>query len=99
MSAKITYEALTAYTTKILEKLGYPKPQAEVTAWVLVEADARGVPSHGVGRLPFYETNIKKKFVFPDFKRLSIFNLQSSILNNYSRSNGCHTFRPVPSCN
>lgn len=66
MSAKITYDALTAYTTKVLEKLGYPKPQAEITAWVLVEADARGVPSHGVGRLPFYETNIKKNFVFPD---------------------------------
>ena len=31
-----------------------------------MEADARGVPSHGVGRLPFYETNIQKKFVFPD---------------------------------
>jgi L-2-hydroxycarboxylate dehydrogenase (NAD+) len=66
MSGKFTYETLTAHTIKILEKLGYPKPQAEVTAWVLVEADARGVPSHGVGRLPFYETNIKKKFVFPD---------------------------------
>ncbi len=66
MSGKIAYEALSAYATKILQKLGYPKTQAEVTAWVLVEADARGVPSHGVGRLPFYETNIKKKFVFPE---------------------------------
>jgi len=66
MSAIIKYEVLSAHTSAILEKLGYPKPQAETTAWVLVEADARGVPSHGVGRIPFYETNIHKKFVFPD---------------------------------
>jgi LDH2 family malate/lactate/ureidoglycolate dehydrogenase len=61
----IKYEELLSYTAKVLEKLGYPKEQAEVTAWSLVEADARGVPSHGVGRLPFYETNIKSGFVFP----------------------------------
>jgi L-2-hydroxycarboxylate dehydrogenase (NAD+) len=64
----IKYEELFSYTVKVLEKLGYPKEQAEVTAWTLVEADARGVPSHGVGRLPFYESNIKAKFVFPEAK-------------------------------
>ena len=63
--AKVKYEALTAYTVKILEKLGYPKAQADVTAWALVEADARGVNSHGVGRLDFYDTNIKNGFNFP----------------------------------
>jgi L-2-hydroxycarboxylate dehydrogenase (NAD+) len=64
----IKYEELLSYTEKVLGKLGYPKEQAEVTAWALVEADARGVPSHGVGRLPFYESNIKSGFVFPDAK-------------------------------
>ena len=63
--AKVKYEELTAYTIKILEKLGYPKAQADVTAWVLVEADARGVNSHGVGRLEFYESNIKNGFNIP----------------------------------
>jgi L-2-hydroxycarboxylate dehydrogenase (NAD+) len=62
---KITYDALLAYTTKVLEKLGYPKKQAEVTAWVLVEADARGVPSHGVARLSWYQSNIDNGFAFP----------------------------------
>jgi L-2-hydroxycarboxylate dehydrogenase (NAD+) len=65
IKGNIKYEELFSYTKKVLEKLGYPKEQAEVTAWTLVEADARGVPSHGVGRLPFYETNIKAGFVFP----------------------------------
>lgn len=63
--AKIKYADLTSYTIKILEKLGYPKQQAEVTAWALVEADARGVNSHGVGRLEFYESNVKNGFNVP----------------------------------
>jgi LDH2 family malate/lactate/ureidoglycolate dehydrogenase len=63
--AKLKYEKLTSYTIKILEKLGYPKAQADVTAWALVEADARGVNSHGVGRLDFYESNIKNGFNVP----------------------------------
>jgi L-2-hydroxycarboxylate dehydrogenase (NAD+) len=62
----IKYEELLSYTMKVLEKLGYPKAQAEVTAWSLVEADARGVSSHGVGRLEFYESNIKSGFNIPD---------------------------------
>ena len=66
IKGNIKYEELLSYTKKVLAKLGYPKEQAEVTAWVLVEADARGVPSHGVGRLPFYETNIKTGLVFPE---------------------------------
>jgi LDH2 family malate/lactate/ureidoglycolate dehydrogenase len=61
----VKYEKLTSYTKKILEKLGYPQKQAEITAWALVEADARGVNSHGVGRLEFYESNIKNGFNVP----------------------------------
>ena len=55
----IDYQTLLSYTMKVLSKLGYSDQQAEVTARVLVEADARGVPSHGVARLTFYESNIK----------------------------------------
>jgi L-2-hydroxycarboxylate dehydrogenase (NAD+) len=61
----IKYEELLSFTRKVLEKLGYPKKQAEVTAWTLVEADARGMASHGVGRLEFYESNIKSGFNVP----------------------------------
>ena len=63
---RIDYEALRAYTKKLMEKLGYPEKQAEVTAWILAEADARGVNSHGVGRLEFYESNINSGFNIPD---------------------------------
>jgi len=63
--ANVPYDELLAYTTKILEKLGYSQEQAAVTARILVEADARGVASHGVARLLFYESNIRGHYTFP----------------------------------
>lgn len=55
----ITYDALQILTSQILRGLGYPEKAADLTARVLVEADARGVASHGVARLAFYESNLK----------------------------------------
>lgn len=63
---KIPYDALSSYTARVLEKLGYSKEQAKATAKVLVEADARGVASHGVARLEFYESNVRDGYTFPD---------------------------------
>ncbi|MCP4603166.1 MAG: Ldh family oxidoreductase [Proteobacteria bacterium] len=61
----VTYEKLKAYTAEVLEHLGYPKEHADITAEVLVEADARGVASHGVARLTFYQANIEGGFAVP----------------------------------
>jgi L-2-hydroxycarboxylate dehydrogenase (NAD+) len=63
--AKIPYDVLLDYTAKILEKLSYSREQALLTARVLVEADARGVASHGVARLLFYESNVRDHYTFP----------------------------------
>ena len=65
MDTRVKYDVLKSFTAKVLEGLGYPADKAELTAWVLVEADARGVSSHGVGRLDFYEKNIKGGFAVP----------------------------------
>ncbi len=62
----ISYESLASYTAGVLKNLGYSDAEAQVTARVLVEADARGVPSHGVARLSFYEGNIKQGAAFPN---------------------------------
>lgn len=62
----VTYDRLKNYTEEILKHLGYPPAQAAVTATILVEADARGVASHGVARLSFYEANKKGGFAFPE---------------------------------
>jgi L-2-hydroxycarboxylate dehydrogenase (NAD+) len=90
MSGTVKYDDLLSYTSRILEKLGYPKPQAEVTAWALADADARGVPSHGVGRLPFYESNIKSGFVFPDAEPEIVFQTPISVVVDGHNGVGPH---------
>ena len=59
-SSNISYDQLLKLTTTILiQSLGYSPQEAAPTARVLVEADARGIPSHGVSRLAFYIKNIE----------------------------------------
>lgn len=59
--ATISYEKLYEYMTGMLcAGLGYPKESAEITAKVLVEADARGHASHGVARIKMYHDEIRK---------------------------------------
>ena len=66
MNEKIPYDELIALTEEILQRgLGYGEQEASITAKVLVEADARGIPSHGVARLAFYRKNLDQGFARP----------------------------------
>ncbi|MDR2459832.1 MAG: Ldh family oxidoreductase [Deltaproteobacteria bacterium] len=66
MSSDINYVELLAMTAAILEKgFSYNGAEAITTARVLVEADARGIPSHGVSRLNFYKMNLKDGHTHP----------------------------------
>jgi LDH2 family malate/lactate/ureidoglycolate dehydrogenase len=66
MSKTVSYDALVAFTkTVLLRCYGYSEKEAEVTARVLAEADARNIPSHGVSRLDFYRKNIQGGFAKP----------------------------------
>jgi LDH2 family malate/lactate/ureidoglycolate dehydrogenase len=87
------YEALRATTIRILEKLGYPRSQAEITADVLVEADARGVPSHGVSRLEFYEKNIQGGFAVPTAEPRIVHETPLSVVVDGQHGVGSHVSR------
>jgi LDH2 family malate/lactate/ureidoglycolate dehydrogenase len=59
MSSLIPFQRLQSLTESILRAgFGYDAEEAEITAILLVEADARGIPSHGVSRLAFYRANL-----------------------------------------
>lgn len=63
----IPFEKLYAYMAAMLERgLGYSREAAEITARVLVEADARGHASHGVARIRMYDGELRKGQVAPD---------------------------------
>jgi LDH2 family malate/lactate/ureidoglycolate dehydrogenase len=66
MSKTYVYTDLLKLTEAILAKChGYSAKEAAITAYVLVEADARNIPSHGVSRLDFYRKNIQGGFAKP----------------------------------
>jgi LDH2 family malate/lactate/ureidoglycolate dehydrogenase len=81
VSKTIKYDALLDLTQRILEKgYGYSAREAAITAKVLVEADARGIPSHVVSRLDFYRKNIQGGFAKPGAQPEVVFETPVSLV-------------------
>ena len=59
-------EALKDLAAQILEKHGVASEIAKMVADVLVDADARGVVSHGLTRLPAYVARVRAGVLAPD---------------------------------
>jgi LDH2 family malate/lactate/ureidoglycolate dehydrogenase len=62
---KLSEAALTSWTRRLLEAAGVAPSSAATVAEVLVEANLRGVDSHGVLRLPVYLRRIRAGLVNP----------------------------------
>ncbi|MFP4481622.1 MAG: Ldh family oxidoreductase [Thermovirgaceae bacterium] len=63
---RLRYENLVNFATEVLENIGYSREKAKITSWALVEADARGVPSHGLQRIVDYERYVRQGIFLPD---------------------------------
>jgi len=51
---RVDAEKLTDFSMKVLQRLGVPEEDAQITAHILVAADLRAVDSHGIVSLvPF----------------------------------------------
>jgi LDH2 family malate/lactate/ureidoglycolate dehydrogenase len=55
----VRHDALDTFCTKVLQRVGVPQEEAQITARTLVTANLRGVDTHGVSRLPFYLAKLK----------------------------------------
>jgi LDH2 family malate/lactate/ureidoglycolate dehydrogenase len=81
MKDTYTYDELTGLTETLLTALyGYSAGEARITAKVLVEADARNIPSHGVSRLDFYRGNLKGGFAKPGTEPEVVYETSSSLV-------------------
>jgi LDH2 family malate/lactate/ureidoglycolate dehydrogenase len=91
MSKKFQYDELLGLTEKILRGgvYGYSAKEAAVTARVLVEADARNIPSHGVSRLDFYRKNIEGGFAKPGAKPEIVWETPCSLVVDGHDGVGC----------
>ncbi|KAL8298083.1 hypothetical protein RB601_002744 [Gaeumannomyces tritici] len=54
-----------AFVRDVLERNGVPGPDAAIVASCLVQADLRGVDSHGVNRIPSYVARIRQGVLDP----------------------------------
>jgi LDH2 family malate/lactate/ureidoglycolate dehydrogenase len=60
---RFTAKEMTGFCCTVLERLEVPSDDARTVAECLVQADLRGVDSHGVVRLPVYARRIQAKVV------------------------------------
>ena len=63
----LSAEALTKFSKQILERVQVPPEKAELAAVSLVEANLRGVDSHGLQLLPYYVEQIHVGNIRPAF--------------------------------
>lgn len=64
-AARFVAEEVIDFTGKIFSELEVPKEDARTVARDLVESDLRGLPSHGVARVPIYSRRIREGVVNP----------------------------------
>lgn len=65
-SMRLPFDYLEQFMLDCFLAAGVPEPEAKICADVLIEADKRGIDSHGVGRLkPIYFDRIKKNILKP----------------------------------
>jgi L-2-hydroxycarboxylate dehydrogenase (NAD+) len=65
-SVRVKRETLTAFCQRIFQRLDLAEVDAEMAARVLVAADARGIPSHGVARLWRYVNGLQMGQMLPN---------------------------------
>ncbi len=77
---RIQRPALESFCQAIFEKLGVSPDDAATSAAVLVAADARGIPSHGVARLQLYVNGIETRLMMPDASLEVLMDTPSSLV-------------------
>ena len=77
---RLDRSALENFCQQVFESLSVPKEEAEIAADVLVAADARGIPSHGVARLFRYVHAIETGLVELDAEPEIVRETASSLL-------------------
>ena len=64
-TVRVRHEDAQLFVTNLLVAAGVSGPNASITARGLVEADLRGVESHGINRIPSYLKRIRHGVLHP----------------------------------
>ncbi|MDR2339847.1 MAG: Ldh family oxidoreductase [Deltaproteobacteria bacterium] len=91
MTRNPTFDDLSGLCASILERgYGYGPEEARITATLLVEADARGIASHGVSRLAFYRQNLDLGHVRPGSEPRVAYETPCSLVVDGNAGVGCY---------
>ena len=83
--ARVERGKLETFCQSVFEALDLPKEDACIAAAVLVAADARGIPSHGVARLQRYVRGLRTGLMLPNAPTDTLSDTPTSLL---VRANG-----------
>ncbi len=64
-NVNIPEQKLKKYVEAVFGKLGVPSQDARIAADILIQADLRGIESHGVARLKRYVTRLQQGLIVP----------------------------------
>jgi len=79
-TVRVQRDELEAFCQSVFEALTLSEADARVAAAVLVAADARGIPSHGVARLKRYVRGLRTGLMLPDAPTDTLSDTPSSVL-------------------
>ena len=68
IAARVSAEELLKFCSSVFVAAGLPSEDAALSATVLVRADLRGIPSHGVGRMGRYIRGLDSRQMIPGIK-------------------------------
>jgi|SRR5699024_6401518 len=76
------------YLVEVFTKLGFNQDDSQLLADTLVDADLRGISSHGIQRLAWYRRMIKEGTIIPQNKAKIIRELPGSVLVDANQNMG-----------
>ena len=86
----VDFDELVKASSAALSSNGFPAGKSDEAARVLVEADARGIRSHGVVRLTRYLTEARQGFIRPEAEPAVVFETPVSLVVDGNRGLGQH---------
>ena len=76
------------YLVEVFTKFGFNQDDSQLLADTLVDADLRGISSHGIQRLAWYRRMIKEGTIIPQNKAKIIRELPGSVLVDANQNMG-----------
>lgn len=85
---RVTVSKAKRFVEKIYDGYGFSRKDSALIATTLVDADLRGITSHGVQRLSMYDRKIRAKYIIPYNKWTVLNQTKTSVLVDANQTMG-----------